>query len=95
MKRIPNYRKADYGIEVINPWIIWRTCSICHNEFRSEPMWKIYIKTLWCMYEDENIIHYCCQDCIKNLGEAIEYRSKIIKKFDSPPNPPPSSKKNI
>lgn len=65
-------------ITTINSWFIWHRCCLCNNEFRREPMWKIFIKRYSSMIQWHTRYDYVCSNCIKNIEEANNYRNDII-----------------
>ena len=76
MKRVPAYKKPEYGIEEIKTWIWWKECTICGKEVRREKLWAILIDC----YDEFNEYQYACKDCLPTIEKAIEYRTKEIKR---------------
>jgi hypothetical protein len=86
MKRVPAHKKPEYGIEKIKTWFKWIRCDVCGNEFRKEPIWKVFIFSdikIW-----SNRFDHVCQGCAKSLEDVIKYRQNIRNKMTIPPAPP-------
>lgn len=76
MKRIPKELKEDCGITLIKPWIFWKRCDICSDEFKGESMWKIFIQ--YCCEYAYKEYHHSCTSCLKNIEEVIQYRKNLL-----------------
>lgn len=90
MKRIAPYLKENYGIKTIKPIFKWIQCDVCKNEFKSEKMWKVWIKNI--VLGDYARWDYVCMGCCKTERDVIEYRCKVRKLISRPIPSPHMSK---
>lgn len=79
MKRLPPYKKRDYGISKFFPLLFWKECDMCGYEFVREWMWRVKIPVRYL-----NVIiyyggyhNYICTECCKDMDGVISYRNKI------------------